>query len=63
MVKGELLKGIAILIGLILGLFATVVLSVLFNSIALGIVLSVCLLALYLWNVCDGWGGGKYHGA
>jgi len=52
MVKGEGLKGVAILIGLPLGLFVTVVITVL-SSIVIGIVLSACLIGLYVWSVYD----------
>jgi hypothetical protein len=52
MVKGEVLKGIGILLILPLGLFVTVVITVL-SSIEVGIVLSACLVGLYLWNIFD----------
>ncbi|MFH1683960.1 MAG: hypothetical protein ABIA67_03660 [Candidatus Margulisiibacteriota bacterium] len=55
MVKGEVLKGIGILIGLVLALFLTVIFAVLF-SIQLGIVLSACVVGLYLWNIYDAYG-------
>ena len=52
MVKGEVLKGIGILLVLPLGLFVTVVIAVL-SSIEVGIVLSACLVGLYVWSVYD----------
>jgi TM2 domain-containing membrane protein YozV len=52
MVKGQVFKGILILLALAVGLFATVVIAVL-TSIEVGIVLSACLVGLYLWNIFD----------
>ena len=52
MVKGEVPKGISILVGLILGLFVNVILYVLF-PLWFGIILTAGLLSLYLWNIYD----------
>lgn len=52
MVKGEVLKGILIMLCLPLLLFITVFLSILF-SIQLGIVLSAGTVGAYLWNIYD----------
>ena len=52
MVKGQFLKGLGILIGLIVGLFVAVVVWVAF-SLTAGIILAIGVLALYLWNIYD----------
>ena len=52
MVKGEVLKGVGILLGLPLAFFLTVIFAVLF-SIQLGIVLSAGVVAMHLWNIYD----------
>ncbi len=52
MVKGQVLKGIGILVFLVVGLFATVVIAVL-TSIEVGIILSACLVGIYVWNIFD----------
>lgn len=52
MVKGEVLKGILILLSLPLGLFVSVVLAILI-SMELGIALAACVVAGYLWSVYD----------
>jgi TM2 domain-containing membrane protein YozV len=52
MVKGEVLKGVSIIAGLILGLFVNVILYVLF-PLWLGIILTAGPLSLYLWNIYD----------
>ncbi len=52
MMKGEVLKGLGIIIILVLGLFTTVVVTVL-TSIKVGIALGILLVAIYLWNIYD----------
>ena len=52
MMKGEVLKGIGIIILLVLGLFTAVVVTVL-TSIKAGIALGILLVAIYLWNIYD----------
>jgi len=51
MAKGEVLKGIGILVALSLGLFVTVVAVI--TSIQMGLVLSACLVGVYFWNIYD----------
>ena len=51
MVKGEAVKGVAIMVALGFGLFVTVVEFMLYFP--LGVVLALCLLGGYLWNVYD----------
>ncbi len=52
MVKGEVLKGLGIIILLALCLFATAVLTVL-TSLKAGIALGTLLVVIYLWNIYD----------
>ena len=52
MVKGEVFKGILILLALPVGLFLSVFLGALV-SMEVGIVLASCVVAGYLWNVYD----------
>jgi TM2 domain-containing membrane protein YozV len=51
MAKGEVLKGIGILVGLALGLFVTVIAVI--TSFQIGIAFVVCLVGGYFWNIHD----------
>jgi len=53
--KGEVLKGIVILLGLLLLLFVAVIAAFLF-SVRWGIFLLLCALALYVWSIYDAYG-------
>ena len=57
MVKGEVLKGVLILLCLPVGLFLSVFLAIL-ASVEVGIVLGCCVVAGYLWSVYDAYSHG-----